>query len=188
MLACPLVTRTCLKTTRGLISGTFRRLTLEVLNKPWKNNCSLIWKLFKLLMTTCWLVWSERMLAHWTQVSDRCPLGYLFIICGPVESVWDIYGRRKKHARFHCLAKPLKMGIFILSARKHSSCIFLRHPDTILYHFIFGIFSNTKMENIFNIFHKIYQKHQTHKSVIFDKYLRIPSCIIWAMSREELSS
>ena len=27
---------------------------------------------------TCWLVWNERMLAHWTQVSDRCPLGYLF--------------------------------------------------------------------------------------------------------------
>ena len=29
---------------------------------------------------TCWLVWNERMLAHWTQVSDRCPLGYLLII------------------------------------------------------------------------------------------------------------
>ena len=26
---------------------------------------------------TCWLVWNERMLAHWTQVSDRFPLGYL---------------------------------------------------------------------------------------------------------------
>ena len=32
MLACSLVTRTCLKTTRGLISGTFRRLILEVLS------------------------------------------------------------------------------------------------------------------------------------------------------------
>ena len=32
MLACSLVTRTCLKTTRGLISGTYRRLTLEVLS------------------------------------------------------------------------------------------------------------------------------------------------------------
>ena len=32
MLACSLVTRTCLKTTRGLISGMFRRLTLEVLS------------------------------------------------------------------------------------------------------------------------------------------------------------
>ena len=54
MLACSLVTRTCLKTTRGLISGTFRRLTSEVLlggTKPWKSNCSLIWKLFKFLMT-----------------------------------------------------------------------------------------------------------------------------------------
>ena len=32
MLACSLVTRTCFKTTGGLISGTFRRLTLEVLS------------------------------------------------------------------------------------------------------------------------------------------------------------
>ena len=32
MLACSLVIRTCLKTTRGLISGMFRRLTLEVLS------------------------------------------------------------------------------------------------------------------------------------------------------------
>ena len=32
MLACSLVTRTRLKTTRGLISGTFRRLTLVVLS------------------------------------------------------------------------------------------------------------------------------------------------------------
>ena len=49
MLACFLITRTCLKTTRGLISGTFRWLTLEVLSP--EKNCSLIWKLFKFLMT-----------------------------------------------------------------------------------------------------------------------------------------
>ena len=28
---------------------------------------------------TRWLVWNERILAHWTQVSDRCPLGYLLV-------------------------------------------------------------------------------------------------------------
>ena len=27
---------------------------------------------------TYWLVRNERMLAHWTQVNDRCPMGYLF--------------------------------------------------------------------------------------------------------------
>ena len=75
MLACSLVTRTWLKTTRGLISGTFRRLTLEVLSPE---------KTFALLFEnylndfTSWLVWNERMLAYWTQVSDRCPLGYLY--------------------------------------------------------------------------------------------------------------
>ena len=49
MLACSLVTRTCLKTTRGLICGTFRRLTLEVLSP--EKTIALIWKLFKFLMT-----------------------------------------------------------------------------------------------------------------------------------------
>ena len=76
--------------------------------KPWKNNCSLIWKLFKFLMTLLagsfikvagnqdrhkssvefgplvsmahlyvFFKW-DLTLAHWTQVSVRCPLGYLF--------------------------------------------------------------------------------------------------------------
>ena len=35
---------------------------------------------------TCWLVWNEMMLAHWTQVSDRCPLGYLFVNGGKFGS------------------------------------------------------------------------------------------------------
>ena len=29
-------------------------------------------------------------LAHWTQVSDRCPLGYLFIIFLPAQD-WEKY-------------------------------------------------------------------------------------------------
>ena len=76
--------------------------------KPWKNNCSLIWKLFKFLMTLLaglfnkvagnqdrhkslvefgplvsmahlyvFFKW-DLTLAHWTQVYDCCPLGYLF--------------------------------------------------------------------------------------------------------------
>ena len=43
MLACSLVTRTCLKTTRGLISGTFRWLTLEVLS-PEKKTIALLFE------------------------------------------------------------------------------------------------------------------------------------------------
>ena len=78
MLACFLVTRTCLKTTRGLISGTFRRLTLEVLSPKKKLLLSYLRTIQSFNDFTCWLVWNERMLAHWTQVSDRCPLGYFF--------------------------------------------------------------------------------------------------------------
>ena len=49
MLACSLVKRTCLTTTRGLISGTFRRLTSEVLSP--EKTIALLFKLFKFLMT-----------------------------------------------------------------------------------------------------------------------------------------
>ena len=47
--------------------------------KPWKNNCSYLKTIQIFNDFTCWLVWNERMLAHWTQVSDRCSLGYLFL-------------------------------------------------------------------------------------------------------------
>ena len=49
MLACSLVTRTCLKTTRGLISGTFRRLTLEVLSP--EKTIALLFENYSTLMT-----------------------------------------------------------------------------------------------------------------------------------------
>ena len=59
MLACSLVTRTCLKTTRGLISGTFRWLTLEVLKKQLLSYLKTIQILMTLLaglfeMRGCW--------------------------------------------------------------------------------------------------------------------------------------
>ena len=86
MLACSLVTRTCLKATRGLISGMFRRLTLELLS-PEKQLLSYLKTIQIFNDFTCWLVWNERMLAHWTQVSDRCPLGYLFFMCKLVKKL-----------------------------------------------------------------------------------------------------
>ena len=46
--------------------------------KPWKKKLLSYLKTIQIFNDfTCWLVWNERMLAHWTQVSDRCPLGYL---------------------------------------------------------------------------------------------------------------
>ena len=60
MLACSLVTRTCLKTTRGLISGTFRRLTLEVLS-PQKTIALLFenYSNFKWLYLLACLKWED---------------------------------------------------------------------------------------------------------------------------------
>ena len=46
--------------------------------KPWKKQLLSYLKTIQIFNDfTCWLVWNERMLAPWTQVSDRCPLGYL---------------------------------------------------------------------------------------------------------------
>ena len=88
--------------------------------KPWKINCCLIWKLFKFLMTLLYGLFNkvagnqdrhkssvefgplvsmahlyvffkwDLTLAHWTQVSDRCPLGYLFINFTELRPLNDI--------------------------------------------------------------------------------------------------
>ena len=68
------------KNYKRLISGTFRRLTLEVLSPEKKQLLSYLKTIQIFNDFTCWLVWNERMLAHWTQVSDRCPLGCLSFI------------------------------------------------------------------------------------------------------------
>ena len=46
---------------------------------------------------TCWLVWNERMLAHWTQVSDRCPLGYLSFVPVVLFDTPGIFRCRSQH-------------------------------------------------------------------------------------------
>ena len=45
--------------------------------KPWKKQ--LLFKTIQIFNDfTCWLVWNERMLAHSTQVSDRCYLFFFY--------------------------------------------------------------------------------------------------------------
>ena len=95
--------------------------------KPWKNNCSLIWKLFKFLMTTCWLVWNERMLAHWTHVSDRCPLGYLYTDVSRLwflsrqlvyevfaRALWFQFQRRRPYYVINILLPTLLMSVCVV--------------------------------------------------------------------------
>ena len=105
MLACSLVTRTCLKTTRGLISGTLRRLTLEVLS-PEKNNCSLIWKLFKFLMTLLAGLFEMRGCWH---IGLRWAIVALWATCLNC-SHWEIF----KYRRPNCLNKiPCLLGLLV---------------------------------------------------------------------------
>ena len=90
-----LVTRTGMKARSSLILGRIRPLILEFLALEWQKfhifELEYLWsKLVSLdkILYVASLGWGERLhkvlgqidLAHWTQVSDRCPLGYLFNI------------------------------------------------------------------------------------------------------------
>ena len=66
----------------------------------------------KAWMSLNFLKW-DLTLAHWTQVSDRCPLGYLFIYLGVV--VWfgrALRGRRLGHAMLADSCESLKFRCY----------------------------------------------------------------------------
>ena len=93
MLACSLVTRTCLKTTRGLISGMFRWLTLEVLS-PEKTIALLFENYFKFLMTLLAGLFEMRECWHiglrWAIVALWATCSLLFLI----GSLWYFHVTR----------------------------------------------------------------------------------------------
>ena len=132
MLACSLVTRTCLKTTRGLISGMFRRLTLEVLS-PERNNCSPIWKLFKFLMTLLAGLFNKV-----AGIQDRhkssvefgplVSMAYLFICCCFLNEIWPWHiGLRWAIVAFWatCWKRRITYAILIIKWRTYDAkCAF----------------------------------------------------------------
>ena len=88
-----LVTRTGIKARSSLILGRIRPLILELLALEWRKfytfELEYLWSqlvnLDQILFVAslgwgkgCLRFWDRLTLAHWTQVSDRCPLGYLF--------------------------------------------------------------------------------------------------------------
>ena len=89
-----LVTRTGIKAWSSLILGRIRPLILELIPLEWRKfhtfELEYLWSqlanLDQILCVAslgwgkgCIRFWGRLTLAHWTQVSDRCPLGYLFI-------------------------------------------------------------------------------------------------------------
>ena len=87
-----LVTRTCIKAWSGWILGRIRPLILELLALEWQKfltfELEYLWSqlanLDQILCVAslgwgkdCMRFWGRLTLAHWTQVSNRCPLGYL---------------------------------------------------------------------------------------------------------------
>ena len=90
-----LVTRRGIKALSSSILGRIRRPILELLALEWRKfhtfELEYLWsQLANLDQILCvaslgWgkgyiRFWGRLTLAHWTQVSDRCPLGYLFLI------------------------------------------------------------------------------------------------------------
>ena len=88
-----LVTRTGIKARSSSILGRIRRLILELLALEWRKfhtfELEYLWSqlanLDQILCVAslgwgkgCIRFWGRLTLAHWTQVGDRCPLGYLF--------------------------------------------------------------------------------------------------------------
>ena len=92
--------------------------------KPRKNNCCLIWKLFKFLMTLlaglfemrgCWHIghrwaivalWAtclkwDLTLANWTQMSNRCPLGYLFLSATSFPLLHQLDSKTNSHIQWN---------------------------------------------------------------------------------------
>ena len=89
-----LVTRTGIKARLSSILGRIRPLILELLALEWRKfhtfELEYLWSqlanLDQILCVAslgwgkgCIRFWGRLTLAHWTQVSDRCPLGYLFL-------------------------------------------------------------------------------------------------------------
>ena len=95
-----LVTRTGIKAQSSLNLGRIRPLILELLAFEWRKfhtfELEYLWSLLANLDQTlcvaslgwgkgCIRFWARLTLAHWTQVSDRCPLGYLCLLCFLLE-------------------------------------------------------------------------------------------------------
>ena len=89
-----LVTRTGIKARSSSVLGRIRPLILELLALEWRKfhafELEYLWSqlanLDQILCVAslwwgkgCIRFWGKLTLAHWTQVSDRCPLGYLLI-------------------------------------------------------------------------------------------------------------
>ena len=92
-----LITRRGIKALSSSILGQIRRPILELLALEWRKfhtfELEYLWSqlanLDQILCVAslgwgkaCIRFWGRLTLAHWTQVSDRCPLGYLFFWVG----------------------------------------------------------------------------------------------------------
>ena len=133
-----LVTRTGIKAQSSLNLGRIRPLILELLALEWQKfhtfELEYLWSqlanLDQILCVAslglgkgCIRFWSRLTLAHWTQVSDRCPLGYLFFFSFSFILFLSIYillspsPQQRKKKKNACTRTPKFLCIFLRNAR-----------------------------------------------------------------------
>ena len=125
-----LVTRAGIKAWSGLILGRIRPLILELLSLEWRKfhtfEFEYLWNqlanLDQILCVAslgwgkgCIRFWGRLTLAHWTQVRDRCPLGYLLLLFLTfITGTWNPTNEHKTEDL------PLQMTLILIDFFSHS--------------------------------------------------------------------
>ena len=124
-----LVTRTSIKARLSSILGRIRPLILELLALEWRKfhtfELEYLWSqlanLDQILCVAslgwgkgCIRFWGRLTLAHWTQMSDRCHLGYLFFISLKTNEATFFFYPIKSDLKFNCKQKKKVSVICIL--------------------------------------------------------------------------
>ena len=116
------VTRTGVKAQSSSILGLIRPLILELLALEWRKfhtfELEYLWSqwanLDQILCVAslgwgkgCIRFWGRLTLAHWTQVSDRCPLGYLFL--------WGVLSHSSRNMFLPAFSHSHNVGLWAIS-------------------------------------------------------------------------
>ena len=85
-----------------LIESSSNLLVTRTGIKAWTSSISGLWFPWLIYMFLKW----DLILAHWTQVSDRCPLGYLYLF-GPHFDLYQSFNRLPVWNSQNCRMFPL---------------------------------------------------------------------------------
>ena len=105
-----------------LIESSSKLLVTRTVIKAWTSSISGLWFPWPIYMFLKW----DLTLAHWSQVSDRCPLGYLFL--GNFIVKMDIVGQYSTNSDIKKNTRKLTEDINLWSFRK--TWFIVTHAET----------------------------------------------------------